>query len=39
MDKKQAKQVFAEEEIPIPKGFGDEDVNLDAPPLFTEFTS
>ncbi|OMF51779.1 sugar isomerase [Paenibacillus sp. FSL R5-0490] len=33
---KNIKKIFAEEEFPIPKGFGDEDVNLNAPPLYTE---
>ncbi|MGM0834678.1 MAG: DUF3231 family protein [Bacillota bacterium] len=30
------KGFFAQEEFPIPNGFTDEDVNLKAPPLFTE---
>ncbi|MDR4889497.1 DUF3231 family protein [Fredinandcohnia sp. QZ13] len=31
---KQIKEVFSQEKIPIPDAFGDEDLNLSAPPLF-----
>lgn len=30
------KELFIQEDFPIPKGFNEEDVNLDAPPLFTD---
>ncbi|MFP3125882.1 DUF3231 family protein [Ectobacillus funiculus] len=30
------RDLFLQENFPIPKGFGKEDVNLDAPPLFTD---
>ncbi|MEH7387175.1 DUF3231 family protein [Bacillus sp. JJ1521] len=31
---KEIKQIFAEEKIPLPDGFSDDDLNLSAPPLF-----
>ncbi|MFS0822083.1 DUF3231 family protein [Bacillus sp. 1P02SD] len=31
---KQIKEIFLQEKIPIPDAFGDEDLNLSAPPLF-----
>ncbi|WP_026565371.1 DUF3231 family protein [Bacillus sp. UNC41MFS5] len=31
------KEIFHQENFPVPKGFNEEDVNLDAPPLFTDF--
>ena len=31
---KEIKRIFTEEKIPIPDAFGDEDLNLSAPPLF-----
>ncbi|MFC7391703.1 DUF3231 family protein [Scopulibacillus cellulosilyticus] len=33
---KTLESVFYQENFPVPKGFSDEDVNLDAPPLFTD---
>ncbi|SHR50671.1 Protein of uncharacterised function (DUF3231) [Mycobacteroides abscessus subsp. abscessus] len=30
------KEVFKQEDFPVPKGFDEADVNLDAPPLFTD---
>ena len=30
------KELFLQENFPVPKGFYEEDVNLDAPPLFTD---
>ncbi|GAA3332796.1 hypothetical protein GCM10020331_094300 [Ectobacillus funiculus] len=30
------KEWFHQENFPVPKGFSEEDVNLDAPPLFTD---
>lgn len=30
------KEFFTKEELPIPKGFTDEDVVVEAPPLFTD---
>jgi hypothetical protein len=34
IDKK--KDLFYKEDFPVPKGFGEDDVNLDAPPLFSD---
>ena len=31
------KELFLQEHFPVPKGFNDKDVNLDTPPLFTDF--
>ncbi|WP_342043814.1 DUF3231 family protein [Bacillus sp. OTU2372] len=31
------KELFNKDDFPIPKGFNEKDVNLEAPPLFTEF--
>ncbi|MBM7585402.1 rubrerythrin [Bacillus pakistanensis] len=33
---KRLRDLFIKEAFPIPKGFSDEDVNLEAPPLFTD---